>query len=54
VFSRIGDRLQDLPKLRSKIFAYGDYLLDLSRFGAAPLMAYYATKEMHYGTNTGE
>jgi len=26
--------------------------LDLSRFGAAPLIAYYATKEMNYGTNT--
>jgi hypothetical protein len=28
--------------------------LDRSRFGAAPVIAYYATKEMNYGTNTGE
>jgi hypothetical protein len=29
-------------------------VLDLSRFGAAPLIAYYATKEMNYETNTDE
>jgi len=29
-------------------------IMALSRFGAAPLIAYYATKEMNYGTNTGE
>jgi len=26
--------------------------IDLSRFGAAPLIAYFAAKETNYGTNT--
>jgi hypothetical protein len=28
-------------------------ILDLSRFGAAPFTAYYATKDMNYGADTG-
>jgi DNA-binding transcriptional LysR family regulator len=37
-----------------RILCAAPVCLDLSRFGAAPLIAYYATKEMNYGTNTGE
>ena len=40
----IFDPLHFLPLIEQKV--------DLSRFGSAPLIAYSATKEMNYGTNT--
>ena len=50
-----GERLnQDEIAVRLKVSRQpvNSAILDLSRFGAAPLIAYCTAKEMSYGTNT--